>query len=180
MASPSVQYFLRVGSNTRVNSQSRRLSRYRRVLTVFIFGLILSGLTAFPLQAEISIAADFLGIRDPSAFADLHGLRHWIAFVAFGVHQTYAHFPFFGYVSDWLGFGHLVIACFFVLPLIDPQRYRGVLNAGLFACAGVVVIALVCGAIREIPWGWRLVDCSFGVLGAIPLLYCLSVTDRMD
>lgn len=180
MASPSVQYFLRVGSNTRVNSQSRRLSRYRRVLTVFIFGLILSGLTAFPLQAEISTAADFLGIRDPSAFADLHGLRHWIAFVAFGVHQTYAHFPFFGYVSDWLGFGHLVIACFFVLPLIDPQRYRGVLNAGLFACAGVVVIALVCGAIREIPWGWRLVDCSFGVLGAIPLLYCLSVTDRMD
>ena len=180
MASPSVQYFLRVGSNTRVNSQSRRLSRYRRVLTVFIFGLILSGLTAFPLQAEISTAADFLGIRDPSAFADLHGLRHWIAFVAFGVHQTYAHFPCFGYVSDWLGFGHLVIACFFVLPLIDPQRYRGVLNAGLFACAGVVVIALVCGAIREIPWGWRLVDCSFGVLGAIPLLYCLSVTDRMD
>jgi hypothetical protein len=180
MTSQSVQYFLRVGSNTQVGSQSRRLSRYRRVLALFIFGLVVSGLSAFPLAGEVSAFARFLGIRDPSAFANLEGLQYWTAFVAFGLHQTYAHFPFFGYVSDWLGFGNLVIASFFFLPLVDPKRYRGVLNAGLLACAGVVVIALVCGAIREIPWGWRLVDCSFGVFGAIPLLYCLHLTDQMD
>ena len=55
-----------------------------------------------------------------------------------------------------------------------------VLTVGLAACAGVFVIALVCGPIRQIPWGWRVIDCSFGLFGAIPLLYCLSVTDRLD
>ncbi len=180
MASSSVRYFSRLSSSTHIGGQARYLSRYRRVLAIFIFALLLSGLSAFPLQAEIFSVSHFLGIPDPSAFASLHGLRHWIAFVAFGLQQTYAHFPFFGYASDRLAFGHVVIALFFILPLIDPRRYRGVLQVGLIACAGVFVIALVCGPIRHIPWGWRLLDCSFGLFGAIPLLYCLRLTDRVD
>jgi len=50
---------------------------------------------------------------------------------------------------------------------------------GLVACAGVIVVAFICGAIRGIPLGWRLIDCSFGVIGAIPLFYCLSLTKRL-
>jgi hypothetical protein len=154
------------------------LSRYRTVLGAFIIGLILSGLSAFPLQGELAMVGNALGISDPSGFDTLHGFRHWIAFVTFGLQQTYAHFPFFGYASDWLGYGHFVIALFFILPLLDPRRYRGVLNIGLLACLGVFVVALVCGPVREIPLFWRLIDCSFGLLGAIPLLYCLSLADR--
>jgi hypothetical protein len=30
----------------------------------------------------------------------------------------------------------------------------------------------VFGAVRDIPFWWRLVDCSFGVFGAIPLWCC--------
>ena len=180
MPSTSVQYFSRLSSNAYVGGGTGYLTRYRRVLGLFIFGLVLSGLSAFPLRAELSILLNMLGIPDASAFASLPGVRHWIAFVAFGLQQTYAHFPFFGYASDWLAFSHIVIALFFILPLLDPRRYRGVLNVGLFACAGVFLIALVCGPIREIPWFWRLIDCGFGLIGAIPLLYCLSLTDRME
>jgi hypothetical protein len=179
MASSSVQYFSRLSSSTHIGGQERYLSRYRFVLGLFIIGLILSGLSAFPLRAELSILSNSLGISDPSAFASLDGIRHWIAFVAFGLQQTYAQFPFFGYASDWLGFGHFVIALFFILPLIDPARYRAVLNVGLFACAGVFLIALICGPIREIPLFWRLIDCSFGVVGALPLLYCLRLSHRL-
>jgi len=31
-------------------------------------------------------------------------------------------------------------------------------------------MALIAGQIRVIPLAWRLIDCSFGVFGAIPLL----------
>jgi hypothetical protein len=31
---------------------------------------------------------------------------------------------------------------------------------------------LYMGAVRGIPIGWRLIDCSFGILGIIPLWLC--------
>jgi hypothetical protein len=42
----------------------------------------------------------------------------------------------------------------------------------LIACAGVIPLALIAGQIRGIPLPWRLIDCSFGVFGALPLLIC--------
>jgi hypothetical protein len=36
----------------------------------------------------------------------------------------------------------------------------------------VVPLALIAGAVRGIPLGWRLLDCSFGVVGCLPLLVC--------
>ena len=156
------------------------LFRYRLSLGLFIVGLIVSGLTALPLRTELSTLCRFLGISNPSSYADMHGLRHWIAFVHFGLQQTYSLFPFFGYATDWLAFGHFVIGGFFILPFIDPIRYRGVLAVGLAACAGVIVTALICGPIRGIPFFWTLIDCGFGIIGAIPLFYCLYLTNRME
>ena len=37
----------------------------------------------------------------------------------------------------------------------------------------VVPLALICGPIRGIPFYWRLIDCSFGVLGIVPLWIAL-------
>jgi hypothetical protein len=54
-----------------------------------------------------------------------------------------------------------------------------VLNVGLIACVGVFFIALICGPIREIPLFWQLIDCSFGFLAALPLLYCLRLSRRL-
>jgi hypothetical protein len=154
------------------------LTRYRIVLGLFVAGMIMSGLTALPLEAELTFISRLLGISNPSAYADMQGLRHWIAFVCFGLQQTYARFPFLGYGTDWLAFGHFVIAAFFFLPLRDPVRYSGVLRVGLVACAGVFAVALICGPLRGIPFYWQLIDCSFGIIGAIPLLYCLSLTRK--
>jgi len=89
-------------------------------------------------------------------------------------------FPFLAYGTDWLAFGHLVIALFFVGAWRDPVRNIWVLRAGLIACAGVIPLALICGAIRGIPSYWRMIDCSFGVLGAIPLALTLHWTRRLE
>jgi hypothetical protein len=175
-SSPPVQYFYHLHTHTRLGVRQLNTFRYRFALGFFIIALIVSGLTAFPLRAELASITRWLGISDASDFEHLVGLRHWIAFVSYGLEQTYARFPFFGYASDWLAYSHLVIALFFFLPLLDPPRYRGVLYVGLIACLGVFVIAFVCGPVREIPIFWRLIDCSFGLVGAIPLLYCMRVS----
>jgi hypothetical protein len=54
------------------------------------------------------------------------------------------------------------------------------LQAGILACVLVIPLALFCGAVRQIPTGWRLIDCSFGVFGAIPLFYALRLTRALE
>ena len=160
-------------------TQETLLWRIRMIVAVFIIGLVLSGVTAFPLLYEMSLLGKMLGINavvEPSSYSGLH---FWIATVWKGLRETYAHYPFIGYGTDWLAFGHIVIAFFFVPVMADPVRYRGNLLCGLWACALVIPLALICGPIREIPLYWRLIDCSFGVFGAIPLFYVLRLSDRL-
>ena len=83
-------------------------------MALFIVGLVISGVTAFPLLFELRILADLLPPGDPSPIA------FWILKVHAGLEHTYAHYPWVAYGTDWLAFGHLVIAMFFVGPLIDP------------------------------------------------------------
>ena len=152
------------------------LHRYRLTLSLFILGLILSGLTAFPLLIELRWLCDALGVP---ASPPPGGLHHWLATVRNGVEATYAAYPWMGYGTDWLAFGHLVIAMFFIGPWREPVRNDWVLWVGLVACALVIPLAFIAGAVRGIPWGWRIVDCSFGVFGAAPLLYCRHLARRM-
>lgn len=149
------------------NVQLKR--RVRVLLVVFLVGLVASGLTAFPLVRELNDFGKLLGI-DPSVPPDHYiGLRYWIAFVGLGLRETARAYPFMAYGTDWLGFGHLAIAVAFLGPLRDPVRNVWVLEFGMIACVGVIPTALIAGAIREIPLYWRLIDCSFGVFGFIPL-----------
>ena len=111
-----------------------------------------------------------LGI-DPTASPQSYvGLRYWIATVSAGLRETYAKYPFVAYGTDWLAFAHLVIAVAFVGPIRDPVRNVWVVTFGIIACLGVIPLALIAGSIREIPFYWRLIDCSFGVFGLVPLL----------
>jgi len=48
-----------------------------------------------------------------------------------------------------------------------------VIQFGLIACVGVLFLALIAGPVRGIPFYWRVIDCSFGVFGAVPLILCL-------
>ncbi len=135
-------------------------------------GLVLSGLTAFPLVTELHWLA---GLPDKGAalpLAEGSGLVPWIERVSEALNATHAHYPFLAYGTDWLAFAHLVIAVAFIGPYVDPLRNKWVITFGLIACAGVIPLALIAGQVRGIPMGWRLVDCSFGVLGSVPLLIC--------
>jgi hypothetical protein len=152
------------------------LVRYRFALGIFIAGLILSGVSALPLQWELSILNRWTGSGQTAPTVIPTRIGDFISFVHSGIERTYPQFPFFGYGTDWLGFGHFVIAAFFILPFIDPIKHRAVLQVGLAACVGVLVLALISGPIRGIPFFWTLIDCSFGIFGAIPLLYCLRLT----
>jgi hypothetical protein len=152
-----------------IGSTSTILRRIRFLLILFILGLVLSGLTAFPLETELGILSRILGI-DPAADPNIYsGLQLWIARVGMALRETYAKYPFIAYGTDWLAFAHLVIAVAFIGPLRDPVRNAWVITFGLIACAGIIPLALIAGAVRQIPLYWRLIDCSFGVFGAIPL-----------
>jgi len=156
------------------------LHRLRWVLGLFMFALVLSGITAFPLQREIEQIAAFRGLDRVAPTDAGSGLDRWILTVRDGLRESYAIRPWLAYGTDWLAFAHIVIAVFFIGPFIDPLRNVWVLHAGLIACALVVPLALICGAVRQIPIGWRLVDCSFGIIGAIPLCYCLRLTRGLE
>jgi len=162
-----------------VNSK-QTLTRCRTALIVFILGLVLSGVTAFPLLWELNLLSSLLGI-DATASPDAYvGLRFWISTVRAGLERTDAAYPWLAYGTDWLAFAHLAIAVFFIGPLIDPARNRWVLITGIILCAAVIPTALIAGAFRGIPLYWRLIDCSFGVFGVIPLIYCLRLSMDLE
>jgi hypothetical protein len=151
------------------------IRRFRVMMIVFIVGLLISGITAFPLLAEMKLLASWLGLGDAVSPAGHTGLDFWILTVKFGLEDMYARYPWIAYGTDWLAFGHITIALFFIGPLLRPTEGRSVIQAGIAACILVVPLALICGPIREIPFYWRLIDCSFGVFGILPLLYCLRL-----
>jgi hypothetical protein len=156
------------------------LFRFRAALTLFIVGLVLSGVTAFPLLHELRLLASLLGADSAASPEGAIGLTRWILIVRNGLEDTYAHYPWIAYGTDWLAFAHLVIAAFFIGPLIHPATSRATLYTGIVACMAVVPLAMICGSIRGIPFYWRLIDCSFGVIGIIPLIYCLKLLKRME
>ncbi len=99
-------------------------------------------------------------------------LTPWIERVYTALTATNASYPFLAYGTDWLAFAHLVIAAAFIGPYVDPVRNKWVITFGLMACAGVIPLALIAGSVRGIPLPWRLIDCSFGIFGSVPLLIC--------
>lgn len=159
---------------------NKRLRRARFWLAIFIAGLILSGITAFPLESETRLLDAALHAGWLRPLADSTGLLTWIDRVSDAVSETKAHYPFLAYGTDWLAFAHLVIALAFVGPYIDPVRNKWVVTFGLIACAGVIPLALIAGAVRAIPLGWRMIDCSFGVFGSIPLIVCMRIIRGME
>lgn len=160
------------------NEIGRLRRRIRVFLWVFIVGLVLSGVTAFPLVPEVNLLQRWLGTSGISG--TFPALAHWTATVQGALNDADARYPFLFYGTDWLAFGHLVIALFFVGPLRDPVRNVFVLKAGVAACVLVLPLAFICGPLRGIPFFWQLIDCSFGVLGAIPLLLCIRDINQLE
>ena len=97
-------------------TQTDHLRRIRFWLAAFIAGLIVSGVTAFPLQSELRWLVSFLHAGSLQPMAGSTGLLPWIERVYVALSTTNAHYPypFLGYGTDWLAFAHLVIAAAFI------------------------------------------------------------------
>lgn len=163
--------------NTRIQQLQRRI---RVLLCAFVIGLVLSGLTAFPLTWEVSVLARMLGAPDGTSAANYSGLTWWIVTVRNGLLETDAKYPFLAYGTDWLAFAHLVIASAFIGPLKNPVRNIWIIEWAMMACLAVIPLALICGPLRGIPFPWRLIDCSFGVVGIVPLWVCWRWTKELE
>jgi len=152
--------------------------KFRIWLTLFIIGLVLSGLTAFPMAWELGILNGLIGNGTfmDNLFPDLSA---WITKIHDGLIEMQQEQPYIFYGTDWLAYGHLMIAVAFLGPLKDPVRNKWVIDFGIIACIGIIPLAFICGPIRGIPVFWRLIDCSFGVVGIIPLLICRNIIKKM-
>ena len=149
-------------------------------MLLFIVGLVISGITAFPLLLELRILAKALGVGAAQTPLGHTGLPFWIITVRCGLEHTYKDYPWLAYGTDWLAFAHIVIAFFFLGPLLEPASGRWTLYSGIGACICVIPLAMICGPLRGIPFYWCLIDCSFGVFGIIPLIYCLRLIPRIQ
>jgi hypothetical protein len=156
-------------SATRLPELRRRL----RVATRFLMlGLVFSGATAVAIPSEIALAGAILG-SDMSAGGMLPAFMvRWAVELRSGIGAAQEVAPFVFYGTDWLAFGHFVIAGAFIGALRDPVRNRWLYKFGMAACAAVPVWAAIFGSVRGIPWWWRLVDASFGFFGFIPAYLC--------
>ncbi len=157
-------------------TREQDLRRRIRALTwLFILGLVLSGATAIPLQSEVRWLVELTGaqqvIHAPGSSAPPTWAL-WLTKVEGALEETGTRHPLLFYGTDWLAFGHFMLALVFLGAIVDPVRNRWLFQFGILACLLVIPYAFVFGALRGIPWWWRFIDCSFGVFGLIPLWFC--------
>ena len=151
------------------------LLRIRFWLAIVIIGLFISGATAIPLVSELGFLHRLVHRFDfPPA------VREWIQTVYAGILDTNSRYPFMLYGTDWLAFGHFVIAIVFIGPLRDPVRNLWVINFGIIACLLIIPYAFIFGEIRGIPIWWRLIDCSFGIAGLFPVYLARRATKQLE
>jgi hypothetical protein len=158
-------------------NQDPRLKWTKGLTWFFIVGLFISGATAIPLLTELDMLTKFLGGTESD---QIPGFTSWILKVREGLETTYAAYPFMAYGTDWLAFGHFIIALTFIGALRDPVRNRWLFLFGMISCVLVIPYAMIMGGLRDIPVYWRLIDCSFGVVGFFPLWFCWKWTGELE
>ena len=147
---------------TPMNQQ--RIRRRIYIWTViFIVALVLSGITAFPLDYEIT----WLN-ANKELFPEM--FHEWISKVYEGIHNTSENYPFMAYGTDWLAFAHIAIGLAFIGPLRDPVKNKWVIEWAILCCIFIIPVTIVAGHVRGIPFYHQIIDCSFGIFGLIPLL----------
>jgi hypothetical protein len=153
--------------------ETKLKKRIRYLIVAFIIGLVLSGVTAFPIETELAL------INTNSSWLPPY-LQNWISQVYTAVKNMNTQYPYLSYGTDWLAFAHLVIAVAFIGPLLDPVKNIWVIQFGMIACIMVFPLAFIAGPIREIPFYWQLIDCSFGVFGFVLLYWCYRCILKLE
>lgn len=148
--------------------------RIRALTTIFIAGLVISGATAIPVVREVEWLVNVSGAKELArpGSAPVASWAEWLTRVQAALHSVADHHPFLFYGTDWLAFGHFVVALAFIGAIRDPVRNIWLFTFGMITCTLLVPYAFLFGAIRGIPIWWRLIDCSFGLVGIIPIWLC--------
>jgi len=144
----------------------------RNWLKVFIAALFISGFTAIPVEQELSYIV--------SHFPFEGSIKGFLDEVLIGIRHTSKDYPFLFYGYDWLAFAHFVLAILFIGPLRDPVKNKWVIEFGVIACILIIPFAMIAGHFRGMPFWWRLIDCSFGIIGILPLAICLKNIKRLE
>jgi hypothetical protein len=155
--------------NTKIQQLTTRI---RWVLAFFMVSLIISGATAIPVEGELDWYLQH--------FERNTELGKIFMVVLNAVRQTRIFYPFLMYGYDWLAFAHFVIAVGFIGPFKNPVKNIWVIEFGMIACIMVIPFALIFSAIRGLPFWWSLIDCSFGVIGILPLWYCRQKIKQLE
>jgi len=144
----------------------------RQCLAFFMTMLIVSGITAMPAERELSFA---VRIVDADSL-----MGSWLNEISYAIKNTSREYPYLFYGYDWLAFAHFIIAIAFVGPYQDPVKNKWVIEFGSIACMLTIPFALIAGYFRGIPFCWRLVDCSFGIIGLVPLGICYNKINAIE
>jgi len=156
-----------------METDKKIIKKIRIWIAVFMLFLVLSGVTAFPIETEMT------WLVNHSSFLP-EVLQSWLSRIYYAVKTTNANYPQLAYGTDWLAFSHIVIATAFIGPLMNPIKNVWVIQFGMIACVMVFPLAFIAGHVREIPVYWRLIDCSFGVIGLVPLIIITKLKNRMN
>ncbi len=149
------------------------LKKIRLLILFFIVALILSGITAFPVQTELRWLLNHPNLV-PSFAAQ------WLKDVYAALVETNTKYPMLAYGFDWLAFAHIVIAMAFIGPLKDPVKNKWIIDWAILSCFAVFPLAFICGLIRQIPFFHILIDCAFGAIGLIPLVICRRMIKQLE
>lgn len=142
-----------------------RMRRIKICIWIMISGLTISGVSAFPLETELAwLLAHTSGL--PTV------MNQWLHDIYLAILNTNRQYPWLSYGTDWLAFAHLMLAILFIGPLKDPVKNVWVIEFGMIACVLIIPLAFIAGHVRQIPVFWRVIDCSFGVIGIIPMIIC--------
>jgi hypothetical protein len=156
-----------------MKQQCSALRKIRIWMSLFILLLVFSGITAFSVKTELAWVCSWWPEHNSEFY-------HWIQQCSVAINHTDNNYPYLAYGYDWLAFAHIIIAVFFLGVIKDPVRNIWILEAGVIACIMVMPLAFMAGSVRQIPTVWRLIDCSFGLFGLIPLIICIKYTDFLE
>ncbi len=151
---------------------NKKLRTIRIWLVFFMAALFVSGLTAIPVNAELSWLLQWIPAETK--------IYYWLHKVLLAYRETSASYPFLLYGYDWLAFAHFILAILFIGPYRDPVKNIWVLQFGMIACLLVFPLAFIAGYFRGIPIGWQLIDCSFGLAGLLPLYICYTNARQLE
>jgi hypothetical protein len=156
----------------RQETETKTLRNIRIWIVVFAVILALSGITAVPVEWELKLLLQINFLPT--------GLTQWLTTILHAIQDVNARYPFILYGNDWLAFGHIVIASAFIGAYRDPVRNKWIIDWAMLACVMVIPVAVAMGAYRGIPIYWRLIDCSFGVVGLLPLWQVRNLIHKLE